>query len=221
LSPEIAAKLEYAGYMSESVPASQIHSARAERGVAMDTKWIVCSAGGGALGESLVQELLRISDTLPGVAIDVVQGPHSELPWPSLLTSTIERGRIRVHRECRTLPLLHAAADLVVCPAGYNSLVEVMEGGAPIITVSVQPDTDGEQFLLASRLAKRYPIAVLSEYHQLSKLIRDTLDLHRGRVPIRQTGRLNFNGLQNARDLILSCVKRCAENGPNHQNRWA
>lgn len=207
LDAAIAAKLEYVGHISEPVDALQIRRARAERGLKDNTTWIVCSAGGGALGERLVDEFIRIAGKLSNVVIDVVQGPHSELPWRALLTSTTEETWGRLHRECRALPLMHAAADLVVCPGG-SSLLEAMEGGAPIITISVQVDADDDQFLLSSRLARYYPITVMSAYDQLATSVAAALDRGKERSPIRQTGRLDFNGLKNARDLILATVKR-------------
>jgi len=207
LDSEIAAKLEYVGHMSEPVDPQLIRRVRAERGVPAGKQWIVCSAGGGALGERLVEEFTRVAGELSGVVIDVVQGPHSTLPWQALLTSTVDMEWGRLHREFRALPLLHAAADLVVCPGG-SSLLEVMEGGAPIITISVQVDKDDDQFLLSSRLAAHYPITILSDYEQLANAIGAALGSSTKKAPIRQTGRLDFNGLQNARDLILSCVTR-------------
>jgi predicted glycosyltransferase len=207
LEADIAAKIEYVGHISEAVDASQIQRVRGERGLRDGQKWIVCSAGGGALGERLVQEFVGIVGSFPGVAIDVVQGPHSELPWPALLTSIIEEKWGRLHRECRALPLLHAAADLVVCPGG-SSLLEVMEGGAPIVTISVQADPDDDQGLLSSRLARHYPITIMSNYDELGRAVTRALDRSSGKSPIRQIGTLSFDGLKNARGLILAAVNR-------------
>lgn len=206
LDPEIAAKLQYVGYLSEPVDATQIQRLRAARGVRDDTRWIVCSAGGGALGERLIEEFKVVAATLSNVVIDVIQGPHSLLPWQAPLTSIIEETWGRLHQECRLLPLLHAAADLVVCPGG-SSLIEVMEGGAPIITISVQPDKDDDQGLLSSRLAQHYPIAIIKAYENLGPAVAAELGRPLSKAPIRQTRALDFDGLRSARDLILSAAR--------------
>jgi predicted glycosyltransferase len=208
LGAPLAGKLEYVGYMSEAVDPSDIRAARRERGVDAATKWIVCSAGGGALGEALVQELQTIMQSFTNVVVDIVQGPRSALPWAPLLTSTIEQGNVRLHRECRALPLLHASADLVVCTGGYNSLVEAMEGGARVVAVPVQLEPQDEQFLQCSRLAPYYPITLVEDRAALAKSITDALERCETKNSIRETGNLDFDGLSNASKFILSCVRR-------------
>jgi predicted glycosyltransferase len=204
LDDPTSAKLQYVGYMSQAVSADQIQAVRSERGLSQGTKWVVCSAGGGAAGERLLTEAFAVSKSLKDVVVDVVLGPHSQLSWQTPLNDVTEDRNVRIHRECRALPLLHAAADVVVCSGGYNSLVEVMEGGAPVITISVQPDLDGEQHLLAKGLARHYPITVMTEYAQLGGAVRDALAMQEVKASIRETKRLNFDGLENARAIILS-----------------
>jgi predicted glycosyltransferase len=210
----LASKLEYVGYMSEAVDPSDIRAARRERGVDAATKWIVCSAGGGALGEALVQELQTIMQSFTGVVVDLVQGPRSALPWAALLTSTIEQGHMRLHRECRALPLLHAAADLVVCTGGYNSLVETMEGGAGVVALPVQLEPQDEQFLQCSRLAPYYPITLVENRAALAGSIAGALERCETKNSIRETGNLDFDGLSNASKFILSCVCRKPNQAP-------
>jgi predicted glycosyltransferase len=206
LSEALASKLRYVGYMSEAVDAAEIRAARQERGVDEDVKWIVCSAGGGALGEALVQELQRTMQSFRNVVVDVIQGPRSRLTWPFLLGSTFEQGRIRVHRECRALPLLHAAADLVICTGGYNSLIETMEGGASVIAMPVQLEPEDEQFLQCARLSRCYPITLVESYEALSVAISRSLEERTRKLPIRDCGTLDFDGLRKAADLILSSI---------------
>jgi predicted glycosyltransferase len=205
LHPCIARKLTYVGYMSEPVDDAQITRARIDRGVGANGKWangkwIVCSAGGGANGARLIEEFMRLEPQLPDAAIDIVQGPHSTLRPPA----GNDTGQVRLHRTCLSLPLWHAAADLVVCPGSYNSLVEVMEGGAPIVAISVQPRAD-EQALLASRLSQHYPIRLMRHYGELREAVRHALRVGT-KSPVRASGVLNFDGIRNARELILSSV---------------
>jgi predicted glycosyltransferase len=214
LGAALANKLEYVGYMSEAVDPSDIRAARGERGIDPSTKWVVCSAGGGALGETLVQELQTIMQSLSGVVVDIVQGPLSALPWAGLLTSTIEQGHVRLHRECRALPLLHAAADVVVCTGGYNSLVETMEGGAPVVALPVQLEPHDEQFLQCSRLVPYYPITLVEDRAALARSIADVLERCEIKRSIRETGNLDFDGLSSASKFILSCVARKPNQAP-------
>jgi predicted glycosyltransferase len=217
LSPEIAARLEYVGYFSKRVEREAVERTRAERGVRSGVKWIVCSAGGGALGERVIEEFTYLADRFGDAAIDIIRGPHTSLAWEPLLRSTIGDGRLRLHRECPSLPLLHAAADVVVCPGGYNSLVEVMEGGAPIVVVPVQPEGHGEQYLHASRLAAHYPIRISTRPNELADLVADVLNDAKPKITIRERATLRFDGLENARDLILDLGRpgqRLTRRGP-------
>lgn len=207
LSSEIATRLEYVGYFSEPVSRELIERARVERGVGPDDKWIVCSAGGGVLGERNVEEFTRLLDKFPRAVIDVVHGPQSSLPWGSLLASSVQQGRLRLHRECTSLSLLHAAADLVISPGGYNSLVEAMEGGAPIIVMPVQPDGHDEQYLHASRLAAHYPIRISTQPAELIHLAADALEARTPRLTIRDRATLKFDGLESASDLIVGLCR--------------
>jgi predicted glycosyltransferase len=115
---------------------------------------------------------------------------------------------IRIHRECHVLPLLHAAGDLVVCTAGYNSLLEAMEGGAHVIAMPVQPDSDGEQFLLSSRLSRHYPIHVVNNDAELEPAIQRALGNDNIKRSIRQRRTLNFDGLLAARTIVLDLCKK-------------
>jgi predicted glycosyltransferase len=207
LEEAIASKLNYCGHFSEPIDQSTIAKIRTERGVSPGQKWIICSAGGGALGERLVSAFLTIAGNLHDVVIDVVQGPHSGLPWEPLLSSSSEMSWGRLHRECRELSLLHASADVVVCPGG-SSLLEALEGGASIVTISVQAEADDDQGLLSSRLAAHYPITILRSYDELAEAVTALLRETPIKRSIRDTRLLNFDGLQNARDLILSSVRK-------------
>jgi predicted glycosyltransferase len=202
----IVGKTEYVGYMGEAVDAAEIEKVRIERGVKKDDRWIVCSAGGGVDGEDLVREFISVLPELTNVIVDVIHGPHSTLPWPSALASTITENWGRRHQECRNLPVLHAAADLVVCPGGYNSLVEVMEGGAPAISISVQPDRDDEQSLRLSRLSRFYPIRVMENVAELRAAIAEMLPCCTVKKSIRERGSLGFDGVKKAKESILGTL---------------
>lgn len=204
LDAEIANKIDYVGYMSEAVGAREIAEMRAARGVGADGCWIVCSAGGGALGEGLVEAFGSIAGALQGAAVDIVHGPHSRLSWPPAASASAARADIRIHKEYAALAVMHAAADVIVCPGGYNSMVECMEGGGWIVTMPVQPDRDGEQYLLSSRLARFYPVTTVRTRAELRRIVLAAAANRRDRQPVRDLGQLDFDGLQRARELLLT-----------------
>jgi predicted glycosyltransferase len=204
LDAEIARKIDYVGYMSEAVGEPEIATTRAERGVHQNRRWIVCSAGGGALGEPLIEAFSDVAALLRGLAVDIVHGPHSQVAWPEGVNVSTAGADIRLHKECARLALLHASADVIVCPGGYNSIVECMEGGGRIIAMPVQPDQDGEQHLFCSRLAKFYPITTVCAAAKLRQTLLETVASSHERRSVRAYGQLDFDGLRRARDLLLS-----------------
>jgi predicted glycosyltransferase len=202
LSAKIAQKVIYTGYVSKEITLRTREVARAERGLKAGQAWVVCSAGGGKLGERLVDECEGLAREYPEVAFDIVHGPRSAKSWPPVSTSTFEDANIRYIRETTALPVLHAACDLVICPGGYNSLVEAMEGDARIICFPVQIRTSDEQYIHPLRLAKFRPISVVTDWHEMKAAFdREIPNIS---VPVRRARDvLDFNGIRRIRDIVL------------------
>jgi len=172
LHDSIAKKLAYVGYVSEAVSEEAIETARNERGIPAGGKWIVCSAGGGKLGENLIKECIHISKRLSECFFDIIVGPRSSLRWDYRTSEVFGFGRVRIHRECLHLPMLHAACDVAVISGGYNSLVEVMEGRASIVIVPTQVLANDEQYLHASRLARHVPIHLVQGIQDVYEAVK-------------------------------------------------
>lgn len=83
-------------------------------------------------------------------------------------------------------------------------MVECMEGGGWIVTMPVQPDRDGEQYLLSSRLARFYPVTTVRTRAELRRIVLAAAANRRDRQPVRDLGQLDFDGLQRARELLLT-----------------
>lgn len=202
LSKSIRQKLCYTGYVAQESSAASRAATRVRRGVPAGAPWVVCSAGGGKLGERLIQECLRIAATNRHLFFDVVLGPRSAMrgelaTWPN------SDGRVRVLQESPDLPDLHAAADIVVCPGGYNSMVEALAGESELICVPVQPDGGDEQFIHAQRLAVLYRLQMVTAPHKIEAAI-DRAVAWIGTSPITHSGvPLNLVGATTIRNQVL------------------
>jgi predicted glycosyltransferase len=147
--------LYYVGYVAPAVSIEAQEEARRRRNIAHDTPWVVCSAGGGMESESLMDMCSRFGEKYPDIVLDIVRGPRAKAGS----TDTIrDNGALRIWRECHELPLLHAAADVVICRGGYNSLMEAAAGGGQIICAPLNLGGDQEQLIHAQRLARWLPI---------------------------------------------------------------
>lgn len=198
--PSLAAKLSYVGYIVDPVGAERIEKAREERGLRPGDVWVVGSAGGGLLGEQVAEACLKLSRSLAEPFVfDVIAGPRSRVGAHWRSAEVIWEGRNRHMMEHQNLPLLHAAADIVVTPGGYNSVVEGMEGGAVLLCAPVQADPRDEQFTHTARLTRLYPLQVVRD---LDRLGEEVVAAARGLVRRRGRDLLDFDGLAKTRDLI-------------------
>lgn len=214
LNQKISDKLSYIGYVSEPVSPISIDKIRRERGLTPKDVWVVCSSGGGALGEKLISECEKLTRSFPIFHFDIVLGPRSSLNWEFLAGDIIQCGNIRLHRECHYMSSLNAAANIVICSGGYNSLVESMEGGSRIICVPTQHQTNDEQFIHPSRLMDFYPIEIITDLYELSSCLKEASQkLDQPIAPIRTV--LNFEGIDNFQKTISSDL-----NVESNENRF-
>lgn len=208
MSPAVARKLEYCGYVRKPIGAQTIADVRAERGLRPGDAYVVCSAGGGMAGEALTVRCVELARCFEGTHFDIVLGPRSNLPWPRRTLSAYREGNVRFIRESYALPLLHAAADVVITPGGYNSLVESMQGRAQIIAVSAQARATGELFTHAARLGAYHPISLVKDPSELHGVFERVLARAREQRPVDLADvPLDFGGVEKikaiiARDLV-------------------
>ncbi|MFG1610299.1 glycosyltransferase [Actinoplanes sp. NPDC049265] len=152
VSAAIRQKTIHTGYVVEEVPRNVIERTRTERGLADGDVWVVASAGGGQLGEPLIEACVDLAGKRRDIAFDIVQGPRSKLAWNGRNDAAGGNGNARLHRESQHMPWLHAAADVVVSSGGYNSLLESLQGTAKIVCIPNRKDRRDEQYRHAARL---------------------------------------------------------------------
>lgn len=197
----ISRKFIYVGYISAELKGPERDAIRAERGIPANGIWIVCSAGGGLLARQLVAECNRLPSAFPSAWFDFVAGPRSDNAMPCRATDITVEGRARYWKEHKYLSKLHGAADIVICPGGYNSMVEAMEGGSRLISSPVQVSREDEQYIHTKRLSKYYPLKIV-EPEEIPAVIVQEYAL--AGIPISPNGReiLDFNGTENIKRIL-------------------
>jgi predicted glycosyltransferase len=203
LPAELAARVNYCGYLVEDIAADRIARIRRERGLPEGAAWVVCSAGGGWNGAGMLAACSRLAESLTDLYFDLVVGPKGS-GWPpeQLPIGDPDSNRVRVRRSTSDLDLLHAACDLVICSGGYNSLVEAMAGRTPVIVSPSQPDPADEQCLHARRLSDFYPVALALDTNELEAAVRrcvPALDRLRRQASASE---LAFDGLATVRRIV-------------------
>jgi len=201
--PNVVPKIHYVGYVAPTFSIEVRRAMRRRRGVD-GSAWVVCSAGGGMESEELIETCHRLAQNFPGVAFDFVYGPRSRHRDIGLLVSKI--GNFRSWRSCRSLPLFHAAADVVICRGGYNSLMEVAAGNAKTICVPLTLSDDKEQCIHATRLARWLPMHVSrGDPEEMASVLTEIVQAGMGYSarPWQRTCGLDFSGVENIRRLVI------------------
>ena len=198
------------GYVSLPVSTAEIETARRQRGLAAGDRWIVCSVGSGFFNRTLIEDCRRMAETFPEFHFDLVSGPSGQEGDTDGMAPPPTRGRLRAATVRTDLRILHAAADVVICHGGYNTITEAMEGGAAVI-VDARSNPDHERAIHPGRLGPYYPITLVRESGDLERHLRTLATRGFVRYPVRSTGALDFDGCTAfARHILDATDGRCA-----------
>lgn len=194
LSPAIADKMTFCGYLSPPSPTRPAASVRAELGAGV-RPLVAVSVGGGADGAPLLRAYLDglRRDPPPAVTSFVVTGPL--LP---------EEDRRQIDRLAAGLPhltlvpftadwidIVHAA-DAVVCMGGYNAMTEAVHARQRAIVVPRLPGPE-EQVIRAGHFEQRGLVTVVPPASLTSERLWAEIErtLERGTSPAAS---LSFDG---------------------------
>lgn len=190
----------FIGYVSTPVSQAEIEAVRRLRGLRAGERWVVCSAGSGFYNRHLIADCLGLSREFSSARFDLVVGPSGSPPEPP--DETLLRGeRIQMVADCPNLRVVLAAADIVICHGGYNTLTEAMEGGAALI-VDTRGDLFQERARHAMQLQRYYPIAIAEDAGGLARHLHTALAVGLERRPIRDTAALDFDGCREFARLV-------------------
>ena len=203
IDPELSEKTLHTGYITQNISPEMILRTRVERGLEDGDIWVVASAGGGQLGEQLIEGCLELAGMHTNIAFDIVIGPRSNLAWADQLSPVIARDRLRLHKEAPHMRYLNASADLVISSGGYNTLLEAVQGKADILCFPLRKDQRDEQYQHAARLRKFVNIDVSPDFRDLPTLFNRAIA---GLTPHRRSDRradLNLGGAANIERIVL------------------
>jgi predicted glycosyltransferase len=200
--PEVYAKTVHTGYVIEKVPEEVVLRTRRERGLKSSDTWVVASAGGGQMGERLIEDCLALARKHTDIVFDIVSGPRSSLPWAHSDRSVIAESNFQLHKETCQMPYLHASADLVVSSGGYNSMLEALQGNARILCFPSRKDKRDEQYQHAARLRKFVDLDLSNDLAELPALFERAVEASRSHSRPDRRSELNFDGAANIAKLV-------------------
>ena len=194
LSDEIKSKCINVGYVSNKISDDEKNKTRYLRKI--DNKvWIVCTAGGGKLGETFIEDMIKIASVFPEAEFDIVSGPRNSIELPIQDSSNC-----KYHKCINNLPSFIAAADICITTGGYNTITEALSNETYIMIKPSQLEKEDEQFFHASLLSRKLGSDLLiKDENDLKHKIREFIK----RRSAPDYSKLNMRGLQTIKRTVL------------------
>jgi predicted glycosyltransferase len=195
LAPRIAQKLHYTGYVLDE-PA-----ARASRDGADE---VIVSAGGGAVGERLLEAAIEAKPltALRNRTWRVLAGGNLPQPVVQRLARLAQRaGGVVLEKSRPDFTTLLSNCALSISQAGYNTLLETMQAGARAVAVPFAGGAETEQALRALCFAERGLLEVLQESALTPRALAAAVDRAAAR-PRPAAGGIDLDGARKSAALI-------------------
>lgn len=145
VTPEIAGKLVYTGYLAElqASPASAVGRSGT----------ILVSGGGSAAALPLFETVIAAARLLPQRSFHLLIGCGvAEADFASLRQSAPANARVEWARP--DFPALLAACALSISQAGYNTVLDLLQAGRPALLAPFDAGNETEQALRAAALER-------------------------------------------------------------------
>lgn len=194
----LGARLHYTGYVVERGAPGKASAAGKDE--------VIVSAGGGAVGEKLLETAIRCRP-LTSLAqrswrlLAGVNAAPAVLERLARLAGESGEGRVAVERSRADFTTLLRNCSLSVSQVGYNTIMEILDAGARAVVVPFAAGAETEQTLRARLLAERGRVELVEE----AALAPDTLAAAVDRVarqarPAR--GGVDLAGAERSAELI-------------------
>jgi len=157
LSPRVAAKVRYVGYLRRETRTRSPQQVRSELGLRTGRLVLVTVGGGGDAYRDLRAVLQALRARPAAVPFDcvVVAGPLMPVAERKRLQALLPADRsLRLLDAVVDLVDYVAAADVVVARAGYNTVCEILSFARPAVLIP-RATVNREQLLRAEALAQR------------------------------------------------------------------
>jgi predicted glycosyltransferase/glutathione synthase/RimK-type ligase-like ATP-grasp enzyme len=214
--PPLRHGAHYCGYVVKRGPVAGVDAIRQAVGLGKP-RHVFVSAGGGGDGQSLMRSYVQAVRLLgPRVKFGTLMAVGANAP-PEILAELEAAAR---GLPIRVVPFVEhsrshmAAADLVVCMAGYNTLSEVLYLKKKALVVP-RPGPSAEQRMRAELFAKRGLIDVLDPTDLSPETLAQRLveDLDRTDYPAVADG-IPLDGAKQAADRLIEHLRNAAHAAP-------
>jgi predicted glycosyltransferase len=174
----VSAKVRFTGYIPRKVPSPEgVQNARKENGLQEGDKLVVVTTGGGGDGYEVMDAYLRMLEAGPPPAFKsiLITGPFMPKRDRKNLNKRCRKLGVRMHHFYRQMEKIFAAADLVICMGGYNTLCEILSQGT--VSLVVPRDTPRREQLIRAETFQRQRLIDYIPWDALTpERMRDKVD---------------------------------------------
>jgi predicted glycosyltransferase len=178
IPPAVSAKVRFTGYIPRKVPSPEgVQNARKENGLQEGDKLVVVTTGGGGDGYEVMDAYLRMLEAGPPPAFKsiLITGPFMPKRDRKNLNKRCRKLGVRMHHFYRQMEKIFAAADLVICMGGYNTLCEILSQGT--VSLVVPRDTPRREQLIRAETFQRQQLIDYIPWDALTpERMRDKVD---------------------------------------------
>lgn len=197
---QLRLKLISTGYIANKIPIKKKEEIRVLLGRDTKKKWIICTAGGGKLGESFIRQVLKLPDNFHDCQFDIIAGFKSNFK-----EKINDKKNLRFHNSLENLNEYIAAADICITTGGYNTITEAMINDTQLLIWPSQIEINDEQYLHAVSLKKSLMYDPL--INNLEELIQKLQLLINSNIKFNLDNKINMKGLDIIKETIYSELK--------------
>lgn len=203
LPTEVKKKITYTGFVTYPINRYHAQKLRQLKHSTVYRKWIVCSIGGGRVGNELLESCYKFAKTkqFTDCFFDIVMGEYNK----ASINSTECLPNVCISNWIDDLYMYHASADLVICCGAYNTLVECMQGlPKTVLSYSVQnPQLEDEQQQNIIKLGNYYSIKHIDDLENIEKMVVSLLQYS---DCDKDQDKLNMNGIDNICNTVMNDI---------------
>jgi predicted glycosyltransferase len=169
----ISQKIYFTGYIPRKIPGPEaVRNMRKELGVKPDEKLVVVTTGGGGDGYAVMRTYVSMLESaakpLPFKSV-LITGPFMPKNKRRKIFKRARKQGVRGYHFYRQMEKIFAAADLVVCMGGYNSLCEILSQGTPSLVIP--RETPRKEQLIRAQTFKRHNLVDYIPWAELGPTI--------------------------------------------------
>ncbi|MDX1709047.1 MAG: glycosyltransferase [Desulfobacterales bacterium] len=207
ITDAISQKMHFTGYIPRKIPGPEaVSNIRKELGLKADDKLVVVTTGGGGDGYLVMRTYVNMLESapkpLPFKSV-LITGPFMPKNKRRKIFKRARRLGVRGYHFYRQMEKIFAAADLVVCMGGYNTLCEILNQGTPSLVIP--RETPRKEQLIRARAFKRHQLVDYIPWADLGPdiLLKKILSFLANAAPyVEAISQFRFTGIETMQQRI-------------------